>query len=315
MSMTKTSPHCKYCGSSVVVKYGVYRGSQRYWCKVCRRKFADNKALPKMRVPANQIAAAMSMFYDGLSLKDVSRQMDGIWGVSPNKSTVWEWLVRFSRQGRKAVSGIKAQIGNTWVADEMVLKIRGRNYWLWDVMDAKTRFLLASHISPRRTTLDAYTVFRKAAQVAERPPRRVITDKLAAYMDGIERLFGSEVRHVQSQGIRAEVNNNLSERLQGTLRERTKVMRGLQSMKTAEAIIDGFQLHYNYFRPHESLGERTPAEAAKIEGPFKNWEGVIRSEFKPAPVFEDRTLKDTAFRTRRPRDTTFRDRSFRSRGL
>ncbi len=30
---------CKNCGSEAMVKFGTYYGVQRYWCKVCQRKF------------------------------------------------------------------------------------------------------------------------------------------------------------------------------------------------------------------------------------------------------------------------------------
>jgi len=43
--------NCKYCGSPNVVKFGTFNGIQRYWCKDCKRKFADNKALLKMKTP------------------------------------------------------------------------------------------------------------------------------------------------------------------------------------------------------------------------------------------------------------------------
>ena len=59
---------CKFCGSKDVVKDGLRKGVQDYWCKSCRRKFAGNNALPGMRVPADQVVAAVSMFYEGLSL-------------------------------------------------------------------------------------------------------------------------------------------------------------------------------------------------------------------------------------------------------
>ena len=77
-----------------------------------------------------------------------------------------------------------------------------------------------------------------------------------------------------SKGIRAEINNNLSERLQGTLRDRDKTLRGLKQRETGQAYIDGLVLHYNYFRPHESLKGKRPAEAAGAELPFNDWEGA-----------------------------------------
>ena len=36
--------HCKYCGSDKIVKFGTFRGAQRWWCNTCKRKFADNDA-------------------------------------------------------------------------------------------------------------------------------------------------------------------------------------------------------------------------------------------------------------------------------
>lgn len=47
------------------------------------------------------------------------------------------------------------------------------------------------------------------------------------------------------------------------MREREKVMRGLKTEDTM--IIEGFRVHYNFARPHESLNGQTPAEAAGID--------------------------------------------------
>lgn len=122
----------------------------------------------------------------------------------------------------------------------------------------------------------------RAKASAEHPPKRTITDGLNAYQDGIERVFGADsrhTRHIVSKGLTSESNNNLAERLQGTLRERSKVMRGLQDVDSARLILDGWTLHYNYFRPHESLNGRTPAEAAHVTIPFKDWPDVARNPF------------------------------------
>ena len=48
-----------------------------------------------------------------------------------------------------------------------------------------------------------------AAEVADEPPKKITTDKWRAYIKPIKDIL-PEAEHVQSQGIRAEVNNNLS---------------------------------------------------------------------------------------------------------
>ena len=67
--------------------------------------------------------------------------------------------------------------------------------------------------------------------------------------------------------------------MNGEIRDREKVMRGLKKADTP--ILKGYQLYHNYFRGHESLDGQTPAEAAniKIEGRNK-WITVIQNASK-----------------------------------
>ena len=116
---------------------------------------------------------------------------------------------------------------------------------------------------------------RQGAMNAYDLPKTIKTDRLRSYIPAIEDLFGADVKHVQSDGITSEVNNNLSERLQGTFRSRTKTMRGLDSRDSGQAYLDRWVLSYNLFREHESLESRTPAEAAKVHAPFKSWEEAV----------------------------------------
>ena len=59
-----------------------------------------------------------------------------------------------------------------------------------------------------------------------------------------------------------------------TLKSRTKTMRGLKSLATAQQFADGFLAFYNFLRPHERLDHRTPAEAAGIDYRIRTWEDV-----------------------------------------
>lgn len=53
------------------------------------------------------------------------------------------------------------------------------------------------------------------------------------------------------------------ERLNGTIRERTKVVRAWKKHKTPLA--EGQRIHYNFVKPHQALEGQTPALAAGIE--------------------------------------------------
>ena len=193
----------------------------------------------------------------------------------PSKATVFEWVGDYSARALDAMKGRKARTSDEWVADEMQVKVGGQKYWLWNVMDSRTRFILAAHLSKKRDAHAARALMRKGAMNAWELPKTIKTDRLKSYISAIEDLFGADVKHIQSDGITAEVNNNLSERLQGTFRSRTKTMRGMDSRASGQAYLNGWVLSYNLFREHESLKGKTPAEAAKVHAPFKSWEEAV----------------------------------------
>ncbi len=113
-----------------------------------------------------------------------------------------------------------------------------------------------------------------------RIPRVIYTDKLRAYLEGIERVFGADTRHAQGGPFDVVDNTNLIERFHSTLKERTKVMRGLHTMKSARRFLDGWLVHYNFFRPHMSLRDMTPAMVAGIKFPFHNWKDICEQPFE-----------------------------------
>lgn len=66
------------------------------------------------------------------------------------------------------------------------------------------------------------------------------------------------------------------ERLNGEIRDREKTMRGVRKMDGVA--LKCIQLYHNYFRPHEGLAGKTPADIAgiRIEGNNK-WITVIQN--------------------------------------
>ena len=271
-----TTINCPVCDSDHVVKIGKRDGHQRYLCRGCTKRFYANGNVPGFRFPPDQIGAAIGMFYNGMSYKQIAENMEDMFAIpEPSKRTIYKWVREYTDRALDAMQGHKARTGNEWVADEMQVKVGGQKMWLWNLMDSKTRFILAAHLSKRRDAYAARALMRKGAMNAWELPKTIKTDRLKSYISAIEDLFGADVKHVQSDGITAEVNNNLSERLQGTFRSRTKTMRGMDTRTSGQAYLDGWVLSYNLFREHGSLKGKTPAEVAKVHAPFKSWEEAV----------------------------------------
>jgi len=282
---------CKYCQSENVIKYGKYKDVQYYWCKDCKRKFAGIDTIPKMQYSTSKVADALNMYYEGLSLKEIRRNFIQQHNDYLSDRTVLNWVNRFSKLAIMEANKYKPDVGSIWVADETVIDIDGKNIWFWDIIDTKTRFLIASHMSYTRTSKDAEQLMKQAYERTGKIPRVIYTDKLRAYLEGIESVFGGDTRHKQGSPFNVESNTNLIERFHGTIKSRTKVMRGLHTVESARLFMDGWLVHYNFFRPHMSLKDRTPASVAEIRFPFRNWKDVTEQPYEktariPIKVYE-----------------------------
>ncbi len=268
------------CGSTCKRKTGQS-------CQPCRRPGkvraqtldANGKPVkppgPHARATPHEKGAAVDLYFDGHSYRRTADNMAQYFDRETNTATVYRWVRDLSKKADEVLRPMKVDTGAVWVADEVSVKVGGKRYWLFNVMDSDTRFLLSAYLSPTRTTRAATTALAMARQRSNNPPRQLKTDGLASYRDAVPRAFPTHpVKHVVSQGIRAQINNNLSERLQGTIRDRDKTLRGLKAQESGQTYVDGLVTHYNYFRPHASLKGKRPAEAAGAELPFTSWEDV-----------------------------------------
>jgi len=274
-------PKCKFCGSTDVVKNGTRNGVQYYLCKNCGRGFVYNRGLPHMRYPIDIVADAVYDYYAGVSLRKI---VDGIAqkiGRRPSDSAIYGWVKRLTKIVLAKARHYTPQVGDKWLADECVLKLKdGKKYWLINVIDYHTRFLLASRLSSNRNIKDICLTFKAAKDKAQKSPKYMLTDGWRAYDDGCELVFGGDTKHIKTTPFeRKELSTNIVERWHGTLRDRLKPMRGMDKSETHQLVLEGFVFNYNYLRPHESLKGKTPTEAAKIHDfPYRSWLDVIKSQ-------------------------------------
>ena len=275
--MSKEATNCKFCGSSSdVIKYGQFQGIQRYFCKKCARKFVDKDTLPRMKTSIKYIATALNMYYEGVSLSSISKEIKQQYGNSSSIVSIYNWVFRFTKEGLDYVLEYQPNVGDVWIADETVVKIEGRKIWFWEIIDTETMFLLASHMSLARTTQDARILIETAFKRSAKTPKVIITDKLQAYLDGIEQVFGAATKHVPARSLSIQPDASLIKRFRSSYKEQHKIIRRFKSIKTASLLLDGWYVHYNFFRPHESLEGETPANKAGIMIPLRSWLDVVK---------------------------------------
>lgn len=282
---------CTFCKSEKVVKWGIRKtgfGSvQRYSCQDCARKFVVDKGFLNMKNSPKTITLTLDLYFKGLSQRKIADHLKQFENVSVNQSTILRWIQKYLKLLAKYSEKYKAEVGNIWHSDETTIFIKKegeKKYyeWIWNIMDAKTRYLLACQVTETRFKEDARKPLKKAKEVATRPPDAIVTDGLQAYRDAIKaEYYGLNERiqnpHVRLKDFETKPNNNILERLNGTFRERTKVMRSLNSDITAAEFATGLQTYYNYIRPHQGIGGLTPAQMARIPIDLSGnrWERMI----------------------------------------
>jgi len=228
-----------------------------------------------MKTDVRVISAALSCYFGGMPLDAIQRHLQQQFNTYYSEMGIYNWIVRFSKEAVDRIKDFQPIVGDTWIADETMLKAGGKKIWFFDVIDKKTRYLLASRLATSRTIKEAALVMNEARRRAGKSPKRIITDRLAAYIDGIELVFGADTEHIQSKPFTDVNSTNIIERFQGTLKDRTKIIRGFKNMTTAELLTDAWLVHYNFFKEHEALGNIPPAQKMGIPTPIKDWAEVV----------------------------------------
>lgn len=275
---------CFYCKSDKITKDGLrhnkYGSIQKFYCKNCNKYFTINIGFEKMKHDPRGITTAMQLYFSGESLRNTAKSLRLI-GMDITYQTVYNWIQKYTQLMQQYLDKIIPQVGDVWRADEVYVKVRGNMKYVFSLMDDETRFWIAQEVADSKYGHDARSLFRKGKKVTQTKPRVLITDGLQVYKDSYLKEFRTQqletrtthIRHIRFKG---DMNNNKMERLNGELRDREKVMRGLKKKDTP--ILTGYQLFHNYIRPHMSLDGLTPADKVgiKIEGENK-WITLIQN--------------------------------------
>ena len=137
--------------------------------------------------------------------------------------------------------------------------------------------------SNTKYTADIRPLFAKGKRITEKSPKFLITDGAPnfhdAYMKELRTNRYASPLHIQEIRIDGKVHNNKMERMNGEIRDRERVVRGVK--REDSPLLAGLQIYHNYVRPHMGLNGQTPAEVAGIEVKGKDkWLTLIQNASK-----------------------------------
>lgn len=145
-----------------------------------------------------------------------------------------------------------------WHTDLMSLYFAGRWFWLVDVLDAYSRYLVHTEVLLTARATVVQTAVQRALDTLIGQPR--LAGEPEIVHDGGPQFLGHEwslfVRHAGMTDVRTRFyhpqSNGRDERLHRTLREEVP-LEADDTLYRAQRLIEEFRVYYNERRPHSAL--------------------------------------------------------------
>ncbi|MGI0081548.1 MAG: IS6 family transposase, partial [Nitrososphaerales archaeon] len=193
---------------------------------------------------------------------------------------IYKWIKRYVSLMQSYLDKLQPQVGNAWRTDELYVKVRGNQKYLFAMMDDETRFWIAQQVADHKGTSDVKPMFREAQRIAGKNPQTIISDGAQNFQEASKVFYTNtypRTQHLKDITFDGERHNNKQERLNGEFRDREKVIRGVK--KADSPIFQGTRIYHNFIKPHMALkDEMTPAEAAGIKVQGENrWITLIQN--------------------------------------
>src|SRR4051794_23178239 len=218
------------------------------------------------RFPAEIISHAVWLYFRfPLSLRMVE-EMLAARGIVVSHETVRQWTLKFGQAFANRIRRRLPRAGDKWHLDEVAIKIAGVKHWLWRAVD-QTGIVLDVLVQSRRDKQAAKRLLRKLLKKQMRPPRVMITDKLASYAAAKWEIMPG-VEHRQHKGL-----NNRAENAHQPTRRRERQMKRFKSPGQAQRFLSAHDGINNLFHLRRDHLPATQYRAARIHA-FHMWAEV-----------------------------------------
>ena len=218
------------------------------------------------RFPPEVISHAIWLYFRfPLSLRMVE-EMLAARGILVSHETVRQWALKFGQAFANQIRRRLPCAGDKWHLDEVVITIAGQKHWLWRAVD-QDGLVLDVLVQSRRDKQAAKRLLRKLLKKQMRPPRVLITDKLASYPAAKKELMPG-VEHRRHKGM-----NNRAENSHQPTRRRERQMKRFKSAGQAQRFLSAHDQINNLFPLYREHVSATEYRAARRRA-FAVWAEV-----------------------------------------
>src|SRR5271165_3971125 len=188
-------------------------------------------------------------------------------GLEVSYETVRRWVLKFGATVAQRLRRRRPRPSDRWHLDEMVVRIAGRQMYLWRAVDHEGE-ILDMLVQSRRDSRAALRLMRKLLRKQGFVPKLLVTDKLRSY--------GSAFRQLQltcphEQGLR---KNNRGENSHQPVRRRQRKMQRFKSARSAQRFLSMHAAVHNTFNLQRHLVSRSTLRIFRAEA-ASEWRNAV----------------------------------------
>src|SRR6267142_2022015 len=188
-------------------------------------------------------------------------------GLEVSYETVRRWVLKFGSRIARRLRRSRPRPTDRWHLDEMVVRIAGRQMYLWRAVDHEGE-VLDMLVQRRRDKRAALRLMRELLRQQGFVPKLLTTDKLGSY--------GSDFRHLRltcphEQGLRA---NNRAENSHQAVRRRERKMQRFKSARSAQRFLSIHAAVHNTFNLQRHLVSQSTLRIFRAEAAAR-WQSAV----------------------------------------
>ena len=219
------------------------------------------------RFPPDIISYAVWLYYRfNLSHRDVEDLLAER-GITVSYESIRLWCIKFGPKYSKRLKRKHRGFGDTFYVDEVFVKIRGKQHYLWRAVDQDGE-VVDVFLQARRDGASAKRFFKRLLRSHGGEPRRIVTDKLRSYGVAHRELI-PDVLHSTKQ-----CENNRAEQSHETTRVRERGMRKFKSVRQAQRFVTVYAAVTNLFNLGRHLVNAEHYRNLRI-GAFSEWSSAV----------------------------------------
>jgi putative transposase len=240
---------------------------------------AEVLKLPRAHNGPNVVGLVLAFYVSfALSARKTALVLKSVFGISISYQSVLNYAAAAAFYCHSFNLKQKGSIDEISAGDEAYFKVMGKQHYVFFFISSRNLKITAYHVADTRETLPAIIAMHEAVRTA-RPGQTVIlvTDGNPSYPAGIHFLNAEReknlihrkvigLQNLDSESEAYRPYKQLIERLNRTFKHHIKPSAGFNSVNGAVALVTLFVTHYNFLRPHTSLGWQVPVPLTELEG-------------------------------------------------